>query len=75
MERLRSGIDMIDLGTGQGHAVNVMAWAFPNSRFVGVVFSTEGIEAARAEAASWNPRTRALRSPTSPPGCPGNSIS
>jgi len=53
VERLRSGIDVIDLGTGQGHAVNVMARAFPNSRFVGVDFSAEGIEAARAEADSW----------------------
>lgn len=53
VERLRSGIDVIDLGTGQGHAVNVMARAFPNSRFVGVDFSAEGTEAARAEAASW----------------------
>jgi SAM-dependent methyltransferase len=53
VERLRSGIDVIDLGTGQGPAVNVMARAFPNSRFVGVDFSAEGIEAARAGAASW----------------------
>jgi len=53
VERLRSGIDVIDLGTGQGHAVNVMARAFLHSRFVGVDFSSEGIEAARAEAASW----------------------
>lgn len=53
VERLRSGIDVIDLGTGQGHAVNVMARAFPNSRFVGVDFSAEGIGAARAEADSW----------------------
>ena len=56
IERLRSGIDVIDLGTGQGHAVNVMARAFPNSRFVGVDFSAEGMEAARAEAASWKLR-------------------
>ncbi len=53
VERLRSGIDVLDLGTGQGHAVNVMARAFPNSRFLGVDLSAEGIEAARAEAASW----------------------
>lgn len=53
VERLRSGIDVIDLGTGGGHAVNVMARAFPNSRFIGVDFSAEGIEVARAEAASW----------------------
>jgi SAM-dependent methyltransferase len=53
VERLRSGIDAVDLGTGQGHAVNVMARALPNSRFAGVDFSPEGIEAARAEAAGW----------------------
>jgi 2-polyprenyl-3-methyl-5-hydroxy-6-metoxy-1,4-benzoquinol methylase len=53
VERLRSGIDVLDLGTGQGHAVNVMARAFPNSRFLGVDLSAEGIEAAAAEAASW----------------------
>jgi 2-polyprenyl-3-methyl-5-hydroxy-6-metoxy-1,4-benzoquinol methylase len=53
VERLRSGIDVIDIGAGQGHAVNVMARAFPNSRFVGVDFSAEGIEAGRAEAAKW----------------------
>ncbi|HXF06626.1 MAG TPA: class I SAM-dependent methyltransferase [Blastocatellia bacterium] len=53
VDRLHSGIDVLDIGTGQGHAVNVMARAFPNSRFVGVDFSVEGIEAARAEAATW----------------------
>jgi len=53
VERLRSGIDVIDIGTGQGHAINVMARAFPNSGFVGVDFSAEGIEAARAEAVRW----------------------
>lgn len=53
IDRLRSGIDVIDLGAGQGHAINVMARAFPNSRFVGVDFSAEGMEAARAEAVSW----------------------
>lgn len=48
--RLAQGIDALDLGTGQGHAVNVMARAFPASRFLGLDFSDEGIEAARAEA-------------------------
>ena len=53
-ERLHAGIDVIDIGAGQGHAINVMAKAFPNSRFLGVDFSDEGMEAARAEAAEWN---------------------
>lgn len=51
--RLEGGIAALDLGTGQGHAVNVMARAFPRSRFIGLDFSAEGIAAARAEAASW----------------------
>ena len=50
-ERLHEGIDVLDIGTGQGHAVNVMAEAFPASRIHGVDRSEEGIAAARAEAA------------------------
>lgn len=49
-EQLRSGIDVADVGCGQGHAVNLMAKEFPNSRFTGWDFSEEGIAAARAEA-------------------------
>ncbi|WP_406448463.1 class I SAM-dependent methyltransferase [Streptomyces sp. NBC_00876] len=51
-ERLRAGIDVVDIGTGHGHAVNVLAGAFPASRFQGLDMSAEGIAAARAEAAS-----------------------
>jgi SAM-dependent methyltransferase len=49
-ERLREGIDAADVGCGQGHAVNVLAAAFPASRFTGLDISTEGIAAGRAEA-------------------------
>jgi len=49
-ERLRSGIDVLDLGCGSGHAVNVMARAYPKSRFVGYDFSEEGVATGRAEA-------------------------
>lgn len=49
-DRLRDGIDVCDIGCGQGHAINLMAKEFPNSRFTGWDFSAEGIEAARAEA-------------------------
>ena len=48
--RLEAGIDVADVGCGQGHAVNLMAKAFPNSRFTGFDFSSEGIEAGTAEA-------------------------
>ncbi|MFI8878842.1 class I SAM-dependent methyltransferase [Streptomyces sp. NPDC055243] len=50
-ERLRGGIDVLDVGTGQGHAVIVLAQAFPASRFRGVDMSETGIAAARDEAA------------------------
>lgn len=56
IERLHDGIDVLDVGTGAGHAVNVMARAFPNSRFTGYDFSREGIGLAEAEAAAWGLR-------------------
>ena len=48
--RLSDGIDVADVGCGSGHAVNLMAAAFPRSRFTGFDFSAAGIAAARAEA-------------------------
>jgi 2-polyprenyl-3-methyl-5-hydroxy-6-metoxy-1,4-benzoquinol methylase len=50
-ERLRSGADVADFGCGSGHAVNVMAQAFPASRFTGIDFSDEAIATGRDEAA------------------------
>src|SRR5690349_21682972 len=49
-ERLQAGIEVADFGCGRGHAINVMAQAFPASRFTGYDFSEETIAAARAEA-------------------------
>lgn len=49
-ERLRAGADVADIGCGSGHAVNLMAQAFPSSRFTGIDFSDEGLAAGRAEA-------------------------
>lgn len=48
--RLKAGIDVADIGCGSGHAVNLMAGAFPASRFTGYDFSEAAIDAARAEA-------------------------
>jgi SAM-dependent methyltransferase len=56
IERLHAGIDVLDVGTGAGHAINVMARAFPNSRFTGYDFSREGIGLAEAESAAWGLR-------------------
>jgi SAM-dependent methyltransferase len=52
-ERLQAGIEVADIGCGSGHAINLMAQAFPKSRFVGYDFSAEGIEAGRSEAHAW----------------------
>lgn len=53
VDRLRDGIDVADVGCGAGHAINVMAREFPNSRFTGYDFSEEAIERGRAEAKAW----------------------
>jgi 2-polyprenyl-3-methyl-5-hydroxy-6-metoxy-1,4-benzoquinol methylase len=50
-DRLRAGVEVADIGCGSGHAINVMAQAFPASRFTGIDFSDEGLAAGRAEAA------------------------
>lgn len=50
VQRLEGGIEVADVGTGSGHAINVMARAFPNSRFVGYDISEEGIAEAEREA-------------------------
>jgi 2-polyprenyl-3-methyl-5-hydroxy-6-metoxy-1,4-benzoquinol methylase len=53
VERLREGISVLDIGCGAGHAINVMAKAFPNSNFTGYDLSEEGIALGRAEARAW----------------------
>ncbi|MCG7595881.1 class I SAM-dependent methyltransferase [Mycobacterium sp. PSTR-4-N] len=49
-QRLRAGADVADFGCGSGHAINVMAQAFPASRFTGLDFSEEGIATGTAAA-------------------------
>ena len=48
--RLEQGIDVLDVGCGTGHAINLMARAFPISRFWGYDFSREGTSIGRREA-------------------------
>lgn len=50
-ERLRAGAEVADFGCGSGHAVNLMAQAFPRSRFTGIDFSDAAVAAGAAEAA------------------------
>jgi len=49
--RLAAGARVLDLGCGAGHAVTVLARAFPASRFVGVDIDPEAIGLAEAERA------------------------
>lgn len=49
-QRLEQGIDVLDIGCGQGRAINALAGTFPASRFAGYDLSEEAIGSARAEA-------------------------
>ncbi|WP_099021867.1 class I SAM-dependent methyltransferase [Mycolicibacterium palauense] len=49
-ELLRAGADVADWGCGSGHAINVMARAFPGSRFTGIDFSADAVATGIAEA-------------------------
>jgi SAM-dependent methyltransferase len=51
-QRLLDGIDVLDVGCGHGRAINLMAQAYPASRFLGVDVAAQSIEGARSEAAS-----------------------
>ena len=53
VESLRQGIDVLEVGCGSGRAINVMAKAFPKSRFVGYDLISEQIAAAKAESTEW----------------------
>jgi 2-polyprenyl-3-methyl-5-hydroxy-6-metoxy-1,4-benzoquinol methylase len=52
VETLGRRARVLDVGCGSGHAVCLMARAFPKSRFEGVDFDDDGLAAARREAAS-----------------------
>lgn len=52
IEKLESGIEVLDVGCGSGRAMNLLAQTFPNSRFTGYDFSEEAIGRARREAES-----------------------
>jgi SAM-dependent methyltransferase len=52
-DRLRRGIRVADVGCGTGHAINLLARAFPASRFTGYDLASDAIERAREEAARW----------------------
>lgn len=52
VDRLTGGAVVADVGCGTGHAVVLLAKAFPASTFVGYDIAEDAIERARAEAAA-----------------------
>jgi len=52
LARLKEGIQVCDLGCGEGVAVMLMAGAFPQSRFTGIDIDDRALEVARNAAAS-----------------------
>nr|VFK04254.1 MAG: Methyltransferase domain-containing protein [Candidatus Kentron sp. H]VFK04531.1 MAG: Methyltransferase domain-containing protein [Candidatus Kentron sp. H]VFK07805.1 MAG: Methyltransferase domain-containing protein [Candidatus Kentron sp. H] len=47
MEKMHEGIEILEVGCGNGHALCLMAKAFPDSRFTGYDLLEDGIEVAR----------------------------
>ena len=77
LERLAAGIRAADVGCGTGHAINVLARAFPASTFVGYDLAADAIERARAEAQAMglsNARFDVLDAAALPPRPPFDLI-
>lgn len=49
---LEKGVDVLDVGCGQGYALRTLATLYPNSNFIGYDLSEEAIGFAREEAKS-----------------------
>ncbi len=51
-QRLEAGVDVADVGCGSGRALNLLAAAFPASRFTGYDIAADALDRARADAAA-----------------------
>lgn len=55
-QRLKNGIDVLDIGCGRGRALLALAKAYPNSRFLGYDLNESAIQYANAAAAEMGVR-------------------
>jgi 2-polyprenyl-3-methyl-5-hydroxy-6-metoxy-1,4-benzoquinol methylase len=55
-EALEAGIEVLEIGAGEGHSANLLARTYPTSRFTGYEFRPEAVDEARAKAASLESR-------------------
>lgn len=53
---LEAGIEVLEIGCGEGHSTNLMAKTYPNSRFTGYDFRAEALDEARTKAAALGSR-------------------
>ena len=58
--RLNDGIEVLDIGCGRGHAVNLMGKAFSRSKFTGCDISQEGITTAKRRSQEYGINKRAI---------------
>lgn len=56
MVALEAGIDVLEIGCGEGHSANLMAKTYPNSRFTGYDFRERALDEARTKAVSLGSR-------------------
>lgn len=56
VEELEAGIDVLEIGCGEGHSANLLAQAYPNSRFTGYDIREGALDEARVKAASLGSR-------------------
>jgi 2-polyprenyl-3-methyl-5-hydroxy-6-metoxy-1,4-benzoquinol methylase len=49
-KRLAEGIDVLEIGCGEGHSLNLLASEYPSSRFTGYEFRPAAVEEATAKA-------------------------
>ena len=49
VDGLHAGIDLLDVGCGEGVAIQMLAQRFPRSRFVGLDIATDAIQAAQVQ--------------------------